>query len=358
MLARSLALSLMAVSSSALAAPTISACTNSEHPLGWTATCPTGLCTFDSGTGLVSCDQSSQTTVTKGFLVSSGADFVYFGTDIGGERCCKIDDPSSDVDGFRVRGGSADDFLGFRFCDGSLGALYDLSEPSCTGTNHHLNTTNSRPLTAEILGGGGADLIVGTSNGNVSEILRGNGGADLIAGGGGSDIMYGGDNPAGAGNRDRMQGGSGNDVIYGEDGDDECYGGHGDDTLYGGPGDDFKLTGHDGDDLIFGGTGNDTLDGYEGNDRLFGEDGLDHLHGNAGSDTLCDGGDFDYLEGGLGDDFLWFDDTGGDSPAIGSSPDGITAIPPGTNDVFSASISSIECEAFLSVLPIPSQCLP
>ena len=355
MLARSLALGLTAFSSTALAAPTISACTTAEHPLGLTATCPTGLCTFDSGTGLISCDQSAQTSTVTAFLVSSGADFIYFGTDTGGNRCCKVADPSLDVDGFRLRGGSAADGLGFRYCDGTIPNPQSEIAPTCIGSNYQLDTTNSRPLTGEILGGAGGDTILGTSNTNVSEILRGNGGADDIMGGYGAEVLYGGDNPSTG--RDRVYGGAGNDLIYGDDGDDECYGGNGDDTLYGGPGDDFKLVGDDGDDLIFGGPGHDTLSGYAGNDRLFGEDGFDVLEGWGGEDTLCDGGDFDEFKGGDGSDFLWFDDTAGDSPAIGSGADA-GGSSPGTSDVCSDSVTNPDCESKYSVLPMPAQCAP
>jgi len=335
-----------------MAAPTISTCTTSEHPLGVTSTCPTGLCTFDAGTGLVSCDQSAQTSAVKAFLVSGGSgDFIYFGTDTGGDRCCKISDPSVEVEGFRLRGGSAADQLGFRYCDGSLGAQASPTAPTCSGTDHQLTTTNTRPLTAEILGGAGGDEILGTNNTNVSEILRGNGGVDTIMGGGGADVLYGGDN------HDILYGGSGNDTLHGDDGGDECYGGDGDDTLYGGPGNDFKLTGDDGNDLIFGGPGNDTLSGYAGNDRLFGEDGTDTLEGDGGDDILCDGGDPDWFKGGDGDDFLWYDDSGGGSPD-GSSGADVGGSVPGTNDTCSVSITDPACENVVSVLPIPVQCVP
>jgi Ca2+-binding RTX toxin-like protein len=367
MLARSLArycFVLMAVVIPAVgrAAPTIGSCSTAQHPLGVASTCPTGMCTFDVSTSTLTCDLSAETSATKGFVVNasnSGAthDWVFFGARFAGDLCCTIDDAADEVDAFRILGGTADDQLGYRFCDGTLSTLQSDTSPTCTGLNFQLATTNARPLSAEVLGGAGGDLILGTDNTAVSEVLRGNGGPDQIVSGLGNDVLYGGANPTGFGGRDLLYAGGGNDTIYGEDGPDECLGGDGNDTLNGGPGDDPELLGGPGDDLILGGPGDDEMEGGAGADRLFGEDGSDILEGQAGDDTLCDGGDFDRLVGGANSDFLWYDDTAGDTPDAATTPDGST--PAGLSDVCSVSIvPSTGCESFISVLPQPAQCTP
>jgi hypothetical protein len=65
-------------------------------------------------------------------------------------------------------------------------------------------------------GGDGADLILGTNNGN--DHLIGGKGDDTIAGRGGDDRLSGGDGD------DRMAGNEANDALAGDDGDDEIFG--------------------------------------------------------------------------------------------------------------------------------------
>ena len=87
-----------------------------------------------------------------------------------------------------------------------------------------------------ILGGSGADVLVGSNNGVTNAYIRGNDGNDTITGTELGDTLYGGD---------------GNDLIF--------AGG--------------------GRDLVRGGNGKDILHGGAGNDTLFGDKGIDHLYG-------------------------------------------------------------------------------
>jgi Ca2+-binding RTX toxin-like protein len=341
------------------AAPTIGSCSTAQNPLGVASTCPTGMCTFDVSTSTLTCDLSAETSTAKGYIVNAtniGAthDWVFFGLRSAGALCCTVDDTADEVDAFRILGGTADDELGYRFCDGTLSVLQSDTSPTCTGNNYQLATTNARPLSAEVLGGAGTDRILGTDNTAVSEVLRGNGGADQIRSGYGNDVLYGGANPSGT--VDELYGGGGADTIHGEDGPDECHGGDGDDTILGGPGDDIGLNGGPGNDLLQGGPGADELEGGAGDDRLFGDDDRDTLEGDGGFDTLCDGGDFDLLIGGADSDFLWFDDSGGDSPDAATTADGSGA--GGNADECTDNILSVTCENKFSVLPVPTQCTP
>jgi Ca2+-binding RTX toxin-like protein len=113
----------------------------------------------------------------------------------------------------------------------------------------------------------------------------------------------GGDDIVGGPGADQLVGTSGDDVIYGRGGDDEIEGGQGDDTLYGEKGDD-ELMGGQGDDTLYGGKGEDTLYGDQGDDTLYGDSGDDTLIGGQGDDALYGGKGDDTLEGGQGDDVL------------------------------------------------------
>jgi len=71
--------------------------------------------------------------------------------------------------------------------------------------------------------------------------------------------------------------------------------------VIGGPGaDDF--TGGPGDDLYYGAGGDDRIHGGDGADQLAGNGGADQLWGDAGNDILMGGDGNDVIDGGAGDD--------------------------------------------------------
>jgi serralysin len=167
------------------------------------------------------------------------------------------------------------------------------------------NISIARNVTIEdAYGGLGADSILGS---DVSNLLRGNAGADTLDGGAGADVL---------------EGGLGNDLYLGITGADqvnESQGG-GADTLIAttslflaanievaiiAPGvTDISLTGgaanemiigNSGANFLFGDAGDDTLNGIAGDDEIYGQDGNDHLVSSKGALLL---------DGGAGDDVI------------------------------------------------------
>ncbi|HHI75774.1 MAG TPA: DUF4347 domain-containing protein, partial [Gammaproteobacteria bacterium] len=121
----------------------------------------------------------------------------------------------------------------------------------------------------KIVGGRGADSLVGSDLATYRDVLAGGRGDDRIQGQAGNDQLLGGQG------KDQLEGGSGADDLQGEGGDDLLQGDEGDDLLSGG----------DGDDLLSGGLGNDTLQGGDGADELIGDYGDDTLSGGDGDDN-------------------------------------------------------------------------
>ncbi len=108
----------------------------------------------------------------------------------------------------------------------------------------------------------GADVILGTSNG---ESISAFGGNDIVCAAGGADTVAlsdGNDRAFGGTGADTVTGGAGNDVIKGEGGNDTLGGGAGNDTLKGGDGNDAH-NGGPGTDTCKGGTGTDTATACE-----------------------------------------------------------------------------------------------
>lgn len=146
-------------------------------------------------------------------------------------------------------------------------------------------TVNFGSLLENLLGGGGADRLIGNTVGNV---IDGASGDDTVDGGDGADSLLGGPG------LDSLTGGAGNDTLRG---------GWQSDTLLGGDGNDFLNAGKSAD-LLDGGPGNDHLNGAMDNDTLLGGSGADSLEGSHGDDHLLGGPDADTVVGGAGDDFL------------------------------------------------------
>ncbi|PLL13655.1 hypothetical protein C0V75_09880 [Tabrizicola sp. TH137] len=187
--------------------------------------------------------------------------------------------------------------------------------------------------TREILGGTGADRLVGTPGNDLldggagDDVLLGSLGADTLDGGAGANTaFYEGSNAGvtadlakgvgqgghaegdvlkniqsviGSAHGDLIIGSSGDNVLAGGFGRDTLNGGGGDDVLDGGSGND-ALNGGTGSDSLYGGWGNDLLEGGEGDDMLSGGHGDDSLSGGAGNDVLRGGPGADTLDGGEG----------------------------------------------------------
>ena len=207
-----------------------------------------------------------------------------------------------------------------------------------------------------VIGGGGADTLVGTAGDNR---LQGNAGNDSLSGAGGLDWLYGdaGNDTLNAGNgNDQLFGGIGNDILNGQLDADTMTGGAGDDQYYVDAAGDsvvelanegldtvrasitytlgdhverlFLLglarsgTGNGLDNAIQGSTGSDTLNGLGGADTIRGNNGIDTIDGGDGNDTLFGGALRDTLTGGLGADGFRFE--AGDTSSVIAQADRIT----------------------------------
>ena len=184
-----------------------------------------------------------------------------------------------------------------------------------------INLVTGRATGAET----GTDHLVSIESvvaGRGSDVVTGNGKANLLEGFLGDDSLSGG---SGA---DTLDGGAGNDVLNGGNGADAMSGGPGDDTYTVNTAGDLVTEQRDeGLDtvrtnlsytlglgieqlLLLGGmnvsaVGNDdnnTVIGNDGNNRLLGAAGDDTLRGGLGKDTLNGGAGDDSLAGGSGDD--------------------------------------------------------
>ena len=237
--------------------------------------------------------------------------------------------------------GLASSYAWSQSSDGSWTVKVTGSEPSVgTDTLRNIETlkffdrTVSLPtLSGVIMGGDGADDLVGTSG---NDIIRAGGGNDIIGSGPGDDIFDGGlgvdyvffssatkgvtVDLALSGSQDTNEGRDTfiaieniggtqySDTLRGDDGGNNLHGYSGDDLIEGRGGDD-NLNGSYGNDIIRGGAGNDLLSGGAGDDQLFGDEGYDVIVVSGGStaDFLGD----DIVDGGSGVDMLWaalFDD--------------------------------------------------
>jgi Ca2+-binding RTX toxin-like protein len=148
-----------------------------------------------------------------------------------------------------LRGGSGDDVLegglaggrafggsGRDTIFGSGGGSWRIDADALVRMDPEEETTFSGIERAEVVGGGGDDVINSASfTGPVK--VNGGGGDDLISTGDGPDHLIGGDG------NDWLSGGVGNDLLEGKAGNDVLRGDAGNDQLRGGPGDDACLTG-------------------------------------------------------------------------------------------------------------------
>lgn len=142
---------------------------------------------------------------------------------------------------------------------------------------------------ALMLGGEGADVLVGTDDDNL--VIAG-GGNDVVLGGDGNDMLF-----ADAG-QDRVFGGDGDDwVVDGDDdGGDYFWGGAGNDTLdYSGHSDDIDVdlgSGFMGHGQVKVGTGHDAIFGFEnavtgsGNDKITANSAVNVMDGGDGDNVF------------------------------------------------------------------------
>lgn len=152
------------------------------------------------------------------------------------------------------RGGDGFDYVSYNGRQADLVVtIDDLADDGEPGENDNVH------LDVEgLMGGLGADVLVGSSADNHIEGRSGDeGGFDEIYGGGGDDDLS-------------CVDGNGC-LIVGDEGDDWIIGSYRNDELDGGPGDDL-IGGQNGDDTLTGGDGVDDLDGGNGNDVIFNAD--------------------------------------------------------------------------------------
>jgi Ca2+-binding RTX toxin-like protein len=172
------------------------------------------------------------------------------------------------------------------------------------GGDDTINTVGSYFNVA--IGGAGNDTIIGTSLG--FDFARGGAGNDVIRGAG---VTTGGPYPYAGDTGDDLRGGVGDDTLVGGDGMDLVHGQGGNDTMWGGGG----------IDKIVGQAGNDVIHGYaptyykvnDGGNILQGGAGSDEIWGAGGIDTIRGGGDSDTINAGAGNDWAVFGGTGDDT---------------------------------------------
>jgi subtilisin-like proprotein convertase family protein len=287
-------------------------------------------------------------TVIENLIGGDGGDSLY-----GNSAANRIDGGRGNDSIF---GGEGDDTLvggvGADLLDGEAGndsadyssassSLYVryLSDGSATATL--AGETDTLISIERVLGGAGADFLLGGTSGVT---FVGGAGNDILSAGSGGGTFYGGlgdDLLAGQNGADTFCGGAGNDAIYGAGGIDlvdysyatsnlriylstgatsqvtvsatdidtlngiECaIGGSGNDiilaqestgTIWGGAGNDILNTGYLGGSAAYGGDGDDVIAGQSGDDLLSGGLGNDLILGSAGSDTV----DYSYATTGF-----------------------------------------------------------
>ena len=241
-----------------------------------------------------------------------------------------------------LTGGGGTDLADFTAVSGDLAVNLVLGTATGDGNDTLVAIAN-------VTGGSGTDVIVGSS---VANTLDGGSGNDSLDGGGGNDALVGGTGvdtvqygaapgdvtvnlSAGTATgygTDTLTGiqhvvaGVGNDSLTGNAAGNDLTGGAGNDTMNGGAGNDSLSGGAGSDtasfatnatgivaDLVAGnasGDGSDTLTGFEellggsGPDTLAGDGGLNLLDGGAGNDVVSGAGANDTLTGGAGIDTL------------------------------------------------------
>ncbi len=287
----------------------------------------------------------------------SGAQFVYGGSgndeiapnSTGGEYYGENDNDTflfvsiANADStILIDGGSGIDTFEFRSSSPTAGIQIDLDSNivGVLGGVTQFWDHWSFVSVENVIGGGGDDVLIGTTGANEirgaggGDYIEGLAGDDVLHGGAGNDVLWGDNDPNGQNGQnpssgsDTLLGGDGNDVLYGGAGIDHLSGGLGADQHIGGTGLDFARY----DDANYGnltirldnsalnvgaaavgdtyvdieclvaGAGNDTVVGDNLANRLFGGGGTDTILGRNGADILDGGEGIDHLYGGLGAD--------------------------------------------------------
>lgn len=222
----------------------------------------------------------------------------------------------------RLYGGTGADTL-------NGGAGFDYAQYDDASTSVVANLASPAGNTGDATGDTYTDIegLVGSA---FSDILTGNGVANILIGGGGNDALNG------MAGDDQLFGDAGNDALSGGDGIDQLYGGAGADALDGGDGIDYARydgasaavvanlatpAGNTGDasgdtylsiEGLVGTDYADTLTGDANDNGIIGGLGIDTINGAAGSDTIKGGGGSDTLTGAAGDDRFEFNMAGGE----------------------------------------------
>jgi Ca2+-binding RTX toxin-like protein len=155
-----------------------------------------------------------------------------------------------------LRGGSGDDVLAGGLGGGQAfggsgrdtifgfgGGSWRIDADSLSRAEPAEETTFSGIERAEVVGGGGDDIVRSTFPGPVK--VNGGGGHDLISTDDGPDHLIGGkgnDYLIGGGGNDLLEGKAGDDALRGDDGNDQLRGGPGNDSCTGAQGADSELS--------------------------------------------------------------------------------------------------------------------
>lgn len=206
-----------------------------------------------------------------------------------------------------IFGGAGTDTVSYRndaFYGADSGARVNLTNGSATDgfgdtdTLFGIENADGSELSDLVIGDGNANVLSGLAG---NDRLNGQDGPDRLSGGDGNDILRGGNGA------NSLNGDAGADSLFGGDGRDTLNGGDGDDTIRGGPTEDDvrdQIFAGAGDDRAFAGHGNDSVNGGDGNDRLAGGFGADSVIGNDGDDVMTGSAFSDLLFGGPGFDFV------------------------------------------------------
>ena len=149
-------------------------------------------------------DTHLEASDTLEFIATEALSYSYSGTDVAvtqGSNQVTIYDANV-ASGAQNVGGRQESRVDFRLQQGTT--IYNVIVGT-TGNDLVLHTTNP-PATTRLLGGSGADLLLGLDG---SDRLEGREGTDILLGGAGTDDIQGNEG------NDRLIAGAGSDVLYG-----------------------------------------------------------------------------------------------------------------------------------------------
>jgi Ca2+-binding RTX toxin-like protein len=199
--------------------------------------------------------------------------------------------------------------------------------------DHSIVTLNGQSIPVEqqnFTGTDGNDTIIGSSEDDTINTLRGQ---DTVDGGAGNDLLildYSSNNISGINSSISSNGNGGFNGNYKEN--RGLY--YLDDQVSFSNIERFQITGTALGDSIVTGGGNDTINGDGGDDTIYAGGGNDTINGDGGDDTIYAGDDNDTINGGAGDDTI----TAGTGINIIDGGDGIDTL---TDANFSSATAAI-----------------